>query len=87
MSVSSSCRLQADAIVVSSQEVLAPGQIVISQGRIVDVARPSGQTADIQLDDCVLLPGLINPHTHLEFSDLAEPLPVGEIFRNGFVAS
>ena len=74
------CRIQAEAIFVSSQQLIAPGQIVISQGRIVEVTSRIDEQPDLRLDDCVLLPGLINPHTHLEFSDLAQPLPAGEHF-------
>lgn len=76
----SAIRIQADAIIVSSQQLFAPGQIVISRGRIVEVAPRIDATADVQLENCVLLPGLINPHTHLEFSDLAEPLSAGQNF-------
>lgn len=77
---SAACRIQADAILVSSQQLIAPGQIVISHGRIVDVTSRIDNQPDVKLDDCVLLPGLINPHTHLEFSDLTQPLPAGKHF-------
>ena len=77
---SASCRLQAAAVIVSSQQMIAPGQIVIRQGRIVEVTHRLSETPDVRLDDGVLLPGLINPHTHLEFSDLARPLPAGAHF-------
>lgn len=76
----SAFRIQADAIIVSSQQLFAPGQIVISRGRIVEVTPRINSTADVKLENCVLLPGLINPHTHLEFSDLAEPLHAGQNF-------
>ncbi len=74
------CRIQADAIVVSSQQHFAPAQIVISHGRIVEITPTTKDTPDLQLDNCVLLPGLVNPHTHLEFSCLSEPLPAGSTF-------
>lgn len=77
---SAACRIQADAILISGQQVIVPGQIVVSHGRIVDVTSCVDNRPDVMLDDCVLLPGLINPHTHLEFSDLAQPLPAGQHF-------
>jgi cytosine/adenosine deaminase-related metal-dependent hydrolase len=36
--------------------------------------------ADVDLGETVLLPGLINAHTHLEFSELRTPFPPGENF-------
>ncbi len=80
MPITSACRIQADAIIVSSQQLYAPGQIVIRHGRIVEVTASLDAAADVSLENCVLLPGLINPHTHLEFSDLAQPLPPGKDF-------
>ena len=62
----------------------------LQNGRIVDrgAGRPPGPYID--LGDIALLPGLINPHTHLEFSQLTEPLGqpgtpfpswIGEVIR------
>ena len=55
------------------------GWLRIEQGRIVAIGRrrltgnpPSGQSID--LGDSIVLPGLVNAHTHLEFSDLQQPL-------------
>ena len=51
--------------------------LVIERGRIAAVGHrappgPAGQTID--LDDAIVLPGLVNAHTHLEFSELSQPL-------------
>ncbi len=77
--------IQADLIVVRSDLSYAPGQIVIRDGRIEEVgkAQPAAQAsaAQIVLHGVALLPGLINAHTHLEFSDMHEPLPA----QQGFV--
>ena len=44
------------------------GQRMVAIGR----GRPSGEVRD--LGDSIVLPGLVNAHTHLEFSDLDQPL-------------
>lgn len=51
---------------------LRDASLTIDGGRIVSVGRPDGPLE--QLGNVALLPGLINAHTHLEFSELAAPL-------------
>ncbi|HEV7282904.1 MAG TPA: amidohydrolase family protein [Pirellulaceae bacterium] len=53
---------------------LKNGAVTISGKRIVAVEAVPSRTVDEELADSALLPGLVNAHTHLEFSDLAEPL-------------
>lgn len=49
------------------------GVVTMADARIVDVGtRSQGQVVD--LGNVVLLPGLVNAHTHLEFSDCEKPL-------------
>ncbi|MGQ9574780.1 MAG: amidohydrolase family protein [Thermoguttaceae bacterium] len=50
------------------------GAVTIEGGRIVAVGKPPSGTPLIDLGSAALLPGLVNPHTHLEFSDLPRPL-------------
>jgi cytosine/adenosine deaminase-related metal-dependent hydrolase len=56
---------------------LENGWLEIARGRIAALGRgaPPGSAATItDLGDAIVLPGLVNAHTHLEFSGLAEPL-------------
>ncbi len=75
-----SVRLQAKFLVVSPTQVLHPAQMIIRHGRVVEVTRAVAAKADIDLGDSVLLPGLLNAHTHLEFSSLEQPFPAGASF-------
>ena len=62
---------------------VADGVVRIADGRIVavetaDATRPFGDDAA----DLALIPGLVNTHTHLEFSELRSPFPAGETFAD-----
>ena len=49
--------------------------VTIDSGRIVAVDDPTTSTGTVEdLGDVVLLPGLVNAHTHLEFSAFHQPL-------------
>ncbi len=53
---------------------IAGGVVTIHGGRIVAVG-PAALDAPVrELGNVAILPGLVNAHTHLEFSDLAAPL-------------
>jgi cytosine/adenosine deaminase-related metal-dependent hydrolase len=55
-------------------EPIENGWVRIERGRVAAIGhgRPTGQVCD--LGDAIILPGLVNAHTHLEFSDLDRPL-------------
>ena len=53
---------------------IAGGVVVVRGGEIVSVGRETQDAPVEDLGDVVLLPGFVNAHTHLEFSDLAAPL-------------
>ena len=52
------------------------GTIVIQDGSIVAVGDSNDSGAD-DLGNVAIVPGLVNAHTHLEFSDLEAPLGTG----------
>lgn len=53
---------------------IGDGVVVVAGDRIAEVRQRRAGEAVIDLGDVALLPGLVNAHTHLEFSDLAEPI-------------
>ncbi|GAB5405348.1 MAG: amidohydrolase family protein [Aureliella sp.] len=69
----------ADTVVVTPDRIVSPGRLTLHDGKVTEAAqRRDG--CDVFFDGCAILPGLINAHTHLEFSDLASPLPAGATF-------
>lgn len=73
-------RIQADAILVSPTVLYRPGQIVVRNGKIVACTADCSEPADLELPGSMLSAGLVNAHTHLEFSDLGEPFAAGNSF-------
>ncbi len=73
-------RIQADAIILSPAVIHRPGQIVVRDGRIVSCSADCLERADLQLPGSMFSAGLVNAHTHLEFSDLPQPFPSGRNF-------
>src|SRR5262245_53464885 len=51
------------------QPPLARGTITIQGERILDVDKAGTRTADVDLGNVAILPGLVNAHTHLDLSD------------------
>jgi aminodeoxyfutalosine deaminase len=62
-------------------EPISNGCVSIRNDRIVSVSNRPEVTA-IDIGDYCILPGLINSHTHLEFSDLRAPVDAGGSFAD-----
>lgn len=74
-------RIRAAWLVTGIGEPIRGGCIVVRCGRVVSVEPSRLGPIDIDLEDSILMPGLINSHTHLEFSGLERPLSA----EGGFV--
>lgn len=61
-------------IVPVAGPVVHDGVISIAAGRITAIEPFRGQSDLVDLGDVAVLPGLVNAHTHLEFSDLSAPI-------------
>lgn len=62
------------AVLTVSGPPVRNGWIEVARGRIIAVGCGRPRVPCIDLGDAVALPGLVNAHTHLEFSDLRRPL-------------
>ncbi|MGR3294805.1 MAG: amidohydrolase family protein [Candidatus Bathyanammoxibius sp.] len=65
--------LKAGYVVPSPGEVIENGRVLVRGTKIVEVGpykAPDGGGVEIDLGDVVVIPGLINAHTHLELTDL-----------------
>ena len=69
--------LRARHVLPIAAEPIENGWVRIERGRIAAIGRGQPSAPVHDLGDTIILPGLVNAHTHLEFSDLDRPLPVG----------
>jgi len=53
---------------------IAGGAVTIRAGKIIAVESRPSRKVDADFPNAAILPGFVNAHTHLEFSDLAAPL-------------
>ncbi|MFP6751844.1 MAG: amidohydrolase family protein [Pirellulaceae bacterium] len=67
-------KISARWVLTMSGELLENGVVEIQQGRIIDVRSARAGEDLLELGEVALLPGLVNTHTHLEFSQLSEPI-------------
>ena len=66
--------LQARLIFPVAAPPILDGCVTILDERIVAVGQSSGDSQLVDLGDVAIIPGLVNAHTHLEFSALLAPL-------------
>jgi len=66
--------LRARLVFPVSAPPLPDGVVTIAGDRVVAVGENLSGKPATDLGDVAILPGLVNPHTHLEFSQLARPL-------------
>jgi len=65
--------LRARHVLAGDGRAIENGWIRIARGRITALGSGRPSAAAVDLGDAVILPGLVNAHTHLEFSTLDRP--------------
>lgn len=70
-----------DSAAIIDGAVAIDGPLIVGCGHYREILSRFGPADEIDLTDCVLLPGLINAHTHLELSSLKGKVP----YRNNFI--
>jgi cytosine/adenosine deaminase-related metal-dependent hydrolase len=81
----SPCSLRARWVFPVSEPPLKDGVVTIADGRIVAVGSGSAEGPVEDLGEVALIPGLVNAHTHLEFSDLQQPIGSPEMDLVGWL--
>lgn len=74
MTTASPFALRARYVFPVASAPIDDGVLTISGERIVAVGTHVGDAPVVDLGDVAVLPGLVNAHTHLEFSDVGAPL-------------
>jgi cytosine/adenosine deaminase-related metal-dependent hydrolase len=75
-------RYHAPWILPVSGPPIRDGWVAVDRGRIVATGRrvPPDGAEDVRLDDAVVMPGVVNAHTHLELSYLRDEVPPASAF-------
>src|SRR5258708_108184 len=67
-------RLRARYVFTAHGPPLRDAVVALAGSRIAAIESPARADPAIDLGNVAILPGLVNAHTHLEFSDLTAPL-------------
>ena len=75
-------RYHASWVVPIEGEPIKDGWVMVNGGRIVALGRRAANdtTKGIELGDVAVMPGLVNAHTHLEFSYMRDQVPPASSF-------
>ena len=69
------CKIQAKWVMPMDGPAIENGVVEIADGQILAVHKLGTPSSDLtDLGEVTLIPGLVNAHTHLEFSNLRQPL-------------
>jgi cytosine/adenosine deaminase-related metal-dependent hydrolase len=66
--------LRARHVLTMTGPAIDHGWVALEGGRITAIGRRDPPEKGIDLDDVIVMPGLVNAHTHLEFSRVSAPL-------------
>ncbi len=70
----------APLVFTGAGDVLRDGVLTIAAGKIQRVEPYRTGMQVHAMENCAIIPPLVNAHTHLEFSGLSQPFPAGESF-------
>src|SRR5688572_1297539 len=59
----------------ADQPPLPGGAVTIQEDKILAIEPAGARTADVDLGNTAILPGLVNAHTHLDLSDARGKIP------------
>ena len=61
-------------------DLIENGEMVIDEGNIVEIGTTQSGNADTDLSDCLLMPGVVNTHSHLSLTALNKKLSPSDSF-------
>ena len=86
MSIDSTSVLAARWVVPIVSDPIYRGWVRLQGEEVVEIGQGSLPGGATDLGDVALLPGLVNAHTHLEFSDLQQPIGQPGITLSDWIA-
>lgn len=79
--------LRARAVLPVSRQPISDGAVLVTGNRIAAVGgwrelRSAGEAVVVDLGEALLMPGLINAHCHLDYTDMAGQFPPPKLFSD-----